>query len=102
MTVTAVDAVIAGVVEMAELKGLLHEFFGARHIGRPADDYEETDRPTGQKENADNAGSRESIGATTEYLRHRTLTVRSPGLLQRKGTDQAGLSPGKRSICTTL
>ena len=107
MTVPAVDAIIAGVVEMAELNGLLDEFFGACHIGRPADDDEETDRPAGQEKNADNAGSRESIGATTEYLRHRTLTVgsrvwRALALLQRKGTDQAGLSPGRRSICTTL
>jgi hypothetical protein len=107
MTVPAVDAVVADVVAMAELNGLLDEFFGACHIGRPADDDEEPDRPAGQKKNADNAGSRERIGATAEYLRHRTLTVgwpvwRALALLQRKGTDQAGISPGKRSICTTL
>ena len=98
MTVPAVDAIIAGMVEMAELNGLLDEFLGARNVGRPADDHEETDCPAGQKKNADNAGSRDSIGATTEYLRHRTLTVgwpvwRALALLQRKGTDQAGISP---------
>jgi hypothetical protein len=107
MTVPAIDAVIADVVAMAELNGLLDEFFGACHIGRPANDDEETDRPAGQKKNTDDAGSRERIGATTEYLRHRTLTVGSPvwralALLQWKGTDQADLSPGNRSICTTL
>jgi hypothetical protein len=107
MTVTTVDAIVAGVVKMAELNGLLDEFVGACYIRRPADDHKETDCPASQKKNADNAGSRDSIGATTEYLRHRTLTVgwpvwRALALLQRKGTDQAGLSPGKRSICTTL
>jgi hypothetical protein len=78
MTVTAVDAIVAGVVKMAELNGLFDEFLGACYIGRPADDYEEADRPAGQKQDADNAGSREGIGATAEYLRHRTLTVGCP------------------------
>jgi hypothetical protein len=80
MTVPAVNAVVADVVAMAELNGLLDEFFGACHIRRAANDDEETDRPAGQKKNTDDAGSRERIGTTTEYLRHRTLTVGSPGL----------------------
>ena len=95
---------------VAELNRLLDELFGARHIGRPAKDDEETDQPAGQEKDADNTDPREGIGAATKYLRHRLLTVGAPATGRHanaiRSARGAPVSGGPflsaNPICTTL
>lgn len=78
MTVPAVDPVVAGVVEMAELKRLLDEFVGAGHVAGTPEHDEEAGESTGQQEQADNTDFREGIGAAMKDLRHQTLCRAGP------------------------
>ena len=76
MAVTAVDAVVADVVEMAELYGLLDVLLRASDVGRPSENDEQADEPTCKDEYADNTGAREGISAAVEDLWHQIVDIR--------------------------
>ena len=106
MAVPAVDAVVADVVEMAELNRLFDELFSACHIRGPAKDDEKTDAPAGQKKTTDNTDSRDGIGATdgrsAALNDDRVARLVGAAITPPDGHKSAGISPVNRSICTML
>jgi hypothetical protein len=108
VAIPAIDAVIAHVVEMAELDWLFDEFLGAGHIRRSTDDDEKADESARQKERADNTDPRESVGAATKDLRHRMLTVVRPrggaltSIARQERHESARHTRGNDPTCTTL
>ncbi len=71
VAIAAVDAVVADVVQVAELNRLLDVFLGARHVGRAAEHHDEPDEAPAQEEKTDKTDLGEGIGAAMEDLRHR-------------------------------
>ena len=78
MTVTAIDSVVADVMRVAELKGLLDEFAGARHVRRTSEHHDQPYDTACDEKCTDNTDLCESVGAAVKDLRHRMLTVGSP------------------------
>ena len=73
MTVTAVDAVIAHVVRVAELNRLLDVFVRSCDVRRAAENHQERDDSTDKKEQAGETGLGKEVCAAIEDLRHREM-----------------------------
>ena len=73
MAITAVEAVIEHVVEVAELDGLLDELVRTGHVRRASEHHRDQDQSADQRQHAEQTELRKGIGASLEDLRHRML-----------------------------